>query len=134
MASAASVNQGGQSSGVDARCVVAAPPPPEARLERTLLVALIAFTFHRLACDRPLTPAECRPPHPSPQLIQTADQTGSCRTGPASVATCEMGTVPPGMNRRGPGPSRSRSYPPERETVLPLPPPTPAHHVPSAPV
>lgn len=39
------------------RCVVAAAPLPEARPERTLLVALIAFTFDRLACDRPLTPA-----------------------------------------------------------------------------
>lgn len=36
------------------RCAVAAAPLPEARLERTLLVALIAFTFDRLACDRPL--------------------------------------------------------------------------------
>lgn len=50
---------GQASSGAEVRCVVAAPPLPEARLERTLLVALIAFTFDRLACDRPLTPAEC---------------------------------------------------------------------------
>lgn len=75
------------SSGAEVRCVVAAPPLPEARLERTLLVALIAFTFDRLACDRPLTPAECQPLHPSPRFVQggwpwsldrlqTADQTG----------------------------------------------------------
>lgn len=41
--------------GGEVRCVVAAAPLPEARLERTLLVALIAFTFDGLACDRPLT-------------------------------------------------------------------------------
>lgn len=66
------------------RCVVAAPPLPEARLERTLLVALIAFTFDRLACDRPLTPAECQPLRPSPHSFReeprlkpkTADQMG----------------------------------------------------------
>lgn len=66
---------------------MAAPPLPEARLERTLLVALIAFTFDRLAYDRPLTPAECQPLHPSPRFVQggwprsldrlqTAEQTG----------------------------------------------------------
>lgn len=54
------------SLGVEVRCVVAAPPLPEARLERTLLVALIAFTFDRLACDRPLTLAACQPLYPRP--------------------------------------------------------------------
>lgn len=43
--------------GSEVRCVVAAPPLPGARPEPTLLVALIAFTFDRLAGDRPLTPA-----------------------------------------------------------------------------
>lgn len=42
---------------VPVRCAVAAILLPEACPERTLLVPLIAFTFDRLACDRPLTPA-----------------------------------------------------------------------------
>lgn len=57
---------------------MAAPLLPEARLEPTLLVALIAFTYDRLAYDRPLTPAE-RPLHPSPPLGQEA--------GPVAVPT-----------------------------------------------
>lgn len=39
-------------------------PPPEACPERTLLVALIAFTFDRLAQDRPLTPCTASAPQP----------------------------------------------------------------------
>lgn len=77
MASEASVNQGGQSSGVDARCVVAAPPPPEARLEPTLLVALIAFTFHRLACDRLLTPLSASLHTPAPHSFKLQTRRGA---------------------------------------------------------
>lgn len=65
MASTAAVHQGG-CLGVEVRCAVAAPLLPEARLERTLLVALIAFTFDRLACDRPLTLVACQPLYPRP--------------------------------------------------------------------
>lgn len=55
--------------GGEVRCVVAAAPLPEARLERTLLVALIAFTFDGLACDRPLT--QCTlDVNPQPPLAQ----------------------------------------------------------------
>lgn len=53
--------------GVKVRCVVAAAPLPEARPERTLLVALIAFTFDGLACDRPLTQYTLAV-NPSPRL------------------------------------------------------------------
>lgn len=55
--------------GGEVRCVVAAALLPEARPERTLLVALIAFTFDGLACDRPLT--QCIPAvNPQPPLAQ----------------------------------------------------------------
>lgn len=47
--------RGSAACGCEVRCAVAAAPPPEARLEPTVLVALIAFTFDGLACDRPLT-------------------------------------------------------------------------------
>lgn len=57
---------GRASPGAEVRCVVAAPLLPEARPERTLLVALIAFTFNRLARDRPLTPARAGLCTPAP--------------------------------------------------------------------
>lgn len=55
--------------GGEVRCVVAAAPLPEARLERTLLVALIAFTFDGLACHRPLTQCTLAV-NPQPPLAQ----------------------------------------------------------------
>lgn len=103
------------SLGVEVRCVVAAPPLPEARLERTLLVALIAFTFDRLACDRPLTLAACQPlyPRPTPTIQGGAwtETKNRIPGGGAGLAACDMRMVPPRMNRRGPGPDSSRSQP-----------------------
>lgn len=88
------------------RCVVAAAPLPEARLERTLLVALIAFTFDGLACDRPLTQCTLavNPQSPLAQghlLAPEGAWAAGQRWAERLNVTCDMRWAQPAPRREG---------------------------------